>query len=102
MNHKMAGTPEKGRKHGRAAIASPDRPELALLASLLIALVAIAACTLTPDQRDDREYRRREFEDEFVDFRRQCLARGGWVFIDAKQTLGRGDIPHRGDHYTCG
>lgn len=85
----------------QATIASADRPGLVLLALLLVALMAIAACALTPDQRDEREYRRLQFEEQFVDFRRRCWARGGRVVIDAKQGLRRGDIPHRGDRYIC-
>ena len=82
-------------------IASANRPGLVLLALLLVALMAIAACTLTPDQRDEREYRRLQFEDQFVDFRQRCWARGGRVVIDAKQGLRKGNIPRRGDRYIC-
>lgn len=68
---------------------------------LATALMAIPGCTLTPEQRDDREYRREYFEAQFIDFRQRCWANGGRILIDAKQSLRKGDIPRRGDRYFC-
>lgn len=85
----------------KLTIDGPVHTRAAPMAWVLVALLTVGGCSLTPGQRDERVYRRTHFEDRFVDFRRQCRARGGRVFIDAKQGLRRGDIPHRGDRYFC-
>lgn len=89
-------------EHADVIYASADRRAITSSALLLAGLMTVTACgSLTPGQRDEREYRRVQFEDRFIDFRQQCRASGGRIVIDAKQGLRRGDIPRRGDRYVC-
>jgi len=57
--------------------------------------------TMTEQQLQAREYRNTEFELQFREFRRQCVAGGKRVFIDAIQKVGRDGLPHNGDRYYC-
>ena len=72
-------------------------------AALLVPSIAIAAgcMSLSDAQLEARDYRRADFGNQFKDFRQRCRARGGKIVIEANQSLGRGDLPHRGDRYFC-
>lgn len=79
------------------------KPRFQRAAALLpaAALLASGCITLTEAQLEARDYRRADFTNRYVDYRKRCLAAGGRIIIDAKQPLGRNDIPHRGDRYYC-
>ncbi len=64
-------------------------------------LLATGCISLTEAQLEARDYRRVDFQQQFIDFRQRCRAAGGRVIIDAKQALDRRDLPHRGDRYYC-
>lgn len=68
---------------------------------LPVVLVATGCISLTEAQLEARDYRRADFRNQFIDYRQRCLASGGKIFIDAKQSLDRDDLPHRGDRYYC-
>lgn len=72
------------------------------LAGILSTIVLVSGCaSLTEAQLEARDYRRFDFKHQFIDFRQRCLAAGGRVIIDAKQSLDRHDLPRRGDRYYC-
>lgn len=72
------------------------------VAGILPAIVLAGGCiSLTEAQLEARDYRRADFRNQFIDYRQRCLANGGKIIIDAKQSLGRNDMPHRGDRYYC-
>ncbi len=66
-----------------------------------IILLATGCISLTDAQLEARDYRRIDFQQQFVDFRQRCRAAGGKILIDAKQALDRHGLPHRGDRYYC-
>lgn len=69
---------------------------------LAAALLSAGGCaTLSEADLERRDYRRSDFRNQFIDDRALCHARGGRMYIDAKQTLGRDGIPRRGDRYFC-
>lgn len=71
-------------------------------AGIVTAAVLVSGCiSLTDAQLEAREYRRADFRNQFMDYRQRCLAAGGKIFIDAKQSLDRDGLPHRGDRYLC-
>ncbi len=71
-------------------------------AGLVAALVFTAACAPLPQvAQDEREYRRVDFENEFLEFKRRCVQSGGRVFVMAGANVDRRGIPSRGDRYTC-
>lgn len=71
-------------------------------ARLLPAALLVTGCiSLTEAQLEARDYRRADFVNQFLDYRARCRAIGGKVFIDAKQSLDRNGLPHRGDRYHC-
>ena len=77
-------------------------PRVLRAAGLLPAVLLATGCiSLTEAQLEAREYRRADFKNEFIDFRQRCRAAGGRIIIDAKQSLDRNDMPHRGDRYYC-
>ena len=78
------------------------RPTVLRAAGMLPAILLAAGCiSLTEAQLEAREYRRADFRNQFTDYRQACLAAGGTIIIDAKQSLDRNDMPHRGDRYYC-
>lgn len=71
-------------------------------AGLLPAALLVTGCiSLTEAQLEARDYRRADFVNQFLDYRQHCQAIGGKIFIDAKQSLDRKGLPHRGDRYYC-
>lgn len=66
-----------------------------------IVLLASGCATMTADQLEARDNRRANFELQFTEFRRQCLAGGKRVYIDALQKVGRDGLPQVGDRYHC-
>lgn len=72
-------------------------------AMLLSSAAAIlSGCiSLSDAQLEARDYRRADFKNQFLDYRQRCHARGGRIYIDAKQSLSGDDVPHRGDRYSC-
>ena len=78
------------------------RPRVLRAAVLLPAVLLATGCiSLSEAQIEAREYRRADFRNQFIDYRQRCLAAGGKIIIDAKQSLDRKDLPHRGDRYYC-
>lgn len=73
-----------------------------LHAGSVAALVLHAsACAHAPVDAEDLRYRQADFELRFVEFRSQCLARGGRILIDARSKVGRDGVPSRGSRYYC-
>lgn len=69
---------------------------------LVAAGVLVAGCAPLPQiAQDEREYRRVDFENEFLEFKRRCVQSGGRVFVMAGANVDRRGIPSRGDRYTC-
>ncbi len=64
-------------------------------------LFAGGCAAISEEQTEARERIRTDFKEKFIAYKRQCFARGGQVFIDAKDTLARDGTPHKGDHYFC-
>lgn len=78
------------------------RPRVLRAAVLLPAVLLATGCiSLTEAQLEAREYRRADFRNQFIDYRQRCLAASGRIIVDAKQSLDRNDLPHRGDRYYC-
>ena len=72
-------------------------------AVLLLAITATGGCaTMSDADRELHDYRRADFENQFLEARAICHARGGRMLINARQTLGRDGIPSPGDFYVCG
>ena len=68
----------------------------------LLIFAALSACAAPGDVRFDRSrYDRLDFKARFLDYRRQCYARGGRIYIDATGSLDRDGAPPRGSHYRC-
>lgn len=68
----------------------------------LIAGGILAGCAPLPQlAQDEREYRRVDFENQFLEFKRRCVQSGGRVFVMAGGNVDRRGIPSRGDRYTC-
>lgn len=79
-----------------------DQARLARLA-VIAGLLLIAGCApLSEAQKEAREYRRVEYEAQFLMYRADCHARGGRVYIMANQKVGRDGVPSPGDRYVCG
>ena len=69
---------------------------------LVAAGVLAAGCAPLPQlAQDEREYRRVDFENQFLEFKRRCVQSGGRVFVMASGNVDRRGIPSRGDRYTC-
>ena len=71
-------------------------------AGLVAAAILAAGCAPLPQiAQDEREYRRVDFENQFLEFKRRCVQSGGRVFVLAGGNVDRDGIPARGDRYTC-
>ena len=70
--------------------------------AIAVALLLAACVPLNEDAREDREYRNLDFQARFLEYRRQCYARGGRIYVNATGSLDRDGIPRRGSRYTCG
>lgn len=71
------------------------------LASVGVFAVLVACTPLTEREIAEREYRRGEFRAKFLEFRRECEARGGTVVVRSRRRVGPDRIPQLGDHYYC-
>ncbi|MDJ0709210.1 MAG: hypothetical protein QNJ14_02415 [Woeseiaceae bacterium] len=72
--------------------------------SLLLSLVAIfvgGCTTMTDAEREDREYRRAEWRENFRAHRVDCSARGGRFEFDGSVEQDRDGIPRYKVRYTC-
>ena len=73
---------------------------LPAVAALLAA--SLTACAPLPERAQEaREYRRADFENQFLDYRRRCHAAGKRIMIMANGKVGHDGVPNRGDYYTC-
>ena len=71
-------------------------------AGIVAAAILAAGCAPLPQiAQDEREYRRVDFENQFLEFKRRCVQSGGRVFVLAGGNVDRDGIPARGDRYTC-
>ena len=71
-------------------------------AGLVAAGILAAGCAPLPQiAQDEREYRRVDFQNQFLEFKRRCVQSGGRVFVMAGGNVDRNGIPARGDRYTC-
>jgi hypothetical protein len=61
-----------------------------------------ACAPLSEAERDEREYRKVDFVEQFLVFRADCTARGKRILIDATSKVSRDGIPSLGDRYFCG
>lgn len=74
----------------------------AVTATVMTLCTLVSGCgTLDAADIEARQYRQAEFEAQFRDYRRRCLARGGQIVIDARRGLARDGLPNRGDRYAC-
>ncbi len=67
-----------------------------------IALLLAGCASLSDQARENREYRRLDFQARFLEYRRQCYAAGGRIYINATGSLDRAGVPKRGSRYNCG
>lgn len=69
---------------------------------ILLSAGASAAC-VTPDEnaRAEREYRRGEFQAEFLEYKLRCEDKGGTVVIRARNKRRHDRLPQPGDLYHC-
>ena len=65
------------------------------------ALFSAACSTMTEKEWEAREYARVEWQEQFRNDRRECLARGGNWVVDGTAELDRDDIPKRRVFYVC-
>jgi len=73
-----------------------------LPAAALLLAVCLTACAPLPERAQEaREYRRADFENQFLDYRQRCHAAGKRIMIMASGKVGRDGVPNRGDYYTC-
>ena len=71
-------------------------------AGIVAAAILATGCAPLPQiAQDEREYRRVDFENQFLEFKRRCVQSGGRVFVLAGGNVDRDGIPARGDRYTC-
>ncbi len=78
------------------------RPVRRIGIGLVAAGILAAGCAPLPQlAQDEREYRRVDFENQFLEFKRRCVQSGGRVFVMAGGNVDRRGIPARGDRYTC-
>ena len=69
---------------------------------LLLLLATLPACAAFDGRRSDADgYDRLDFKARFLDYRRQCYARGGRIYINATGGLDRDGAPPRGSYYSC-
>lgn len=72
------------------------------LAATFAAIVLIAGCSITEEQREAREYRDAEWRAKFLEFRAKCRNDGGRLVVHGDtQTHRRYGIPNYGDYYGC-
>ncbi len=70
--------------------------------TLLAATLFLAGCsTMTERQKEEREYRRAEFEAAYLRYEAWCHSMGRQVVIQAGLGPDRRGIPTPGDYYTC-
>ena len=84
--------------HSDAAIRQIRRVTIGLIAA---GVLATGCAPLPQIALDEREYRRVDFENQFIEFKRRCVQSGGRVYVMASGNVDRRGIPARGDRYTC-
>ena len=75
-----------------------------LVAGVMIVCTACAQTTAREDadtRAEEREYRRLDWANRFVDYQDRCYQAGGRMVIRASSRLPRSGIPRRGDYYSC-
>ncbi len=69
---------------------------------LLSTTIFLSACSvMTERQKEERDYRRAEFEAAYLEYERWCHSMGRQVVIQAGLGPDRRGIPTPGDYYTC-
>ena len=67
----------------------------------MVSLLFIAGCApLTEQQKEEREYRRVDWQNQYVAYNNRCLEVGGRMVVQASSMRFNG-IPQRGDYYAC-
>ena len=70
--------------------------------SMLVGLLALTACASGRDPGSvTYEYREQDRINQFEDFRRQCLGRGGIIVVTARSRVARSNLPGPMDDYAC-
>lgn len=69
---------------------------------IAVALPLTGCATLDEEARESREYRRGDLQARYLEYRRQCYAEGGRIYVNATGSLDRNGVPKRGSRYTCG
>ena len=75
-----------------------------LLVAGVMILSTACAQTTRPDavsRAEEREYRKQDWANRFVDYQERCYHAGGRMVIRASSRLPRSGIPRRGDFYSC-
>ena len=80
---------------------TPLRTRSVAAGVIAAAMLAVGCAPLPQVAQDEREYRRVDFENQFLEFKRRCVQSGGRVFVLAGGNVDRNGIPARGDRYTC-
>ena len=71
-------------------------------ATVLVAVAMLVGCsTMSERDKEERDYRRAEFEAAFLKYQRWCHSMGRQVVIQAGLGPDRRGIPTPGDYYTC-
>ena len=67
----------------------------------IVSLLSIAGCApLTAQQQEDREYRRIDWQNQYMAYNSRCLKAGGRMVVQAS-TMRLNGVPQRGDYYAC-
>ena len=73
------------------------------IASLAVAALLTSGCaTMSEAEREEREYRRVDFRNKFIEDRSRCEASGGRLYVQGYGgTLDKHGVPRSRVWYTC-
>lgn len=72
-----------------------------VLMMIIGALILSACATLTESEREERQYRKVDWENRYVAYVNRCHRAGGKMILTRYSRVGRKDIPNPGDLYNC-
>lgn len=70
-------------------------------ATVLVATLIAGCSGMSERQKEERDYRRAEFEAAYLKYEKWCHSRGRQVVIQAGLGPDRRGIPTPGDYYIC-
>lgn len=72
-----------------------------LLITVATVFCCVACSTMTEQQREEREYARVEWQEQFRMDRASCMARGGHFVYDGVAEINRDGVPKTRVFYVC-